>query len=515
MGFCDGSTSGSVLFNVGSSEGQSANSSMAEISFRAIGDIGDISPLTIEIRNFVDTAGRDISVSNEDGQIKITDALLGDVSCDGQINIIDAMFVFQYDVELREGVIGCSLADPTTMMNLDVCDVNIDGQCNSTDGLFIMQCVDGFNVHAFCPNGQTLLQSQHNQNLNQVTKETLTTLHITADIQNSAAGTTATIPITTSVTDGLLGATTVEVRYDPSVLSLNDCNTNPNRDFNTVTCNETFENDGTNPDVVRFSAVSAVGVSGEALSVVDLIFDVVGDVGSSTILDIEIVTAGEPTGATIIDINDQDETVMVVPGTVKGSDTYLDISSLQIATTISPIDGAYQSMERNNEKAMDINDLVNAAKNSNGSIEECCPFSLWSLFRRPSNEMKSYIPFIISGELDTNITIPIRINDITNYNIHGYQLQATFDPTVLQFEEITFANSLSKGWSEIHNVYPPEEGQHLSIISITGYSREELAGQGELLYLTFKIVGELGNERPVTIKSLEFSEGWTLVNINK
>ncbi len=73
---------------------------------------------------------------------------LGDVSCDFVVNVVDALFIMQYDVALRSAVSSCPL--PADSMNLTACDVSGDATCNVVDALFVMQCDVGI-ANPFCP----------------------------------------------------------------------------------------------------------------------------------------------------------------------------------------------------------------------------------------------------------------------------------------------------------------------------------------------------------------------------
>ncbi len=76
---------------------------------------------------------------------------LGDVNCDGLVNVVDALFVLQGEVGLREPGIGCPLPPPPPdTLNVAVCDVNDDAFCNVVDALFILQCEVGIS-NSFCP----------------------------------------------------------------------------------------------------------------------------------------------------------------------------------------------------------------------------------------------------------------------------------------------------------------------------------------------------------------------------
>jgi type VI secretion system secreted protein Hcp len=78
----------------------------------------------------------------------------GDVNCDGVVNVVDALFILQYEVGLRVDGGGCPLPPPPHEL-LDAAggDVNKDGLTNVVDALFILQCEVGVKPGAnmaFC-----------------------------------------------------------------------------------------------------------------------------------------------------------------------------------------------------------------------------------------------------------------------------------------------------------------------------------------------------------------------------
>ena len=95
---------------------------------------------------FADPSGNAIPVALQDGQIRV--GVLGDVNCDAATNVIDGLFVLQYDVGLRAA--GNQCPPPTGSLYTPACDVNHDSNCNVIDGLFILQCDVGIH-NAFCP----------------------------------------------------------------------------------------------------------------------------------------------------------------------------------------------------------------------------------------------------------------------------------------------------------------------------------------------------------------------------
>lgn len=77
-------------------------------------------------------------------------ALLGDVNCDRQVNVVDALYIMQREVQLRTDSATCPAADTDGTLLHPVGDVNADMNVNVLDALAIMQC-EAQIANAFCP----------------------------------------------------------------------------------------------------------------------------------------------------------------------------------------------------------------------------------------------------------------------------------------------------------------------------------------------------------------------------
>lgn len=69
--------------------------------------------------------------------------LRGDVNCDDQVNIVDALVIAQFDVNIRSDGGACPLAMPATELNPARGDFNFDGRVNIVDALVIARCDAG------------------------------------------------------------------------------------------------------------------------------------------------------------------------------------------------------------------------------------------------------------------------------------------------------------------------------------------------------------------------------------
>jgi uncharacterized repeat protein (TIGR01451 family) len=71
----------------------------------------------------------------------VTVQACGDVNCDGDVDAVDALFILQYVVGLRDGSNECPA--PAGAMYLPACDVDCDYDCDAVDALFVLQYVVG------------------------------------------------------------------------------------------------------------------------------------------------------------------------------------------------------------------------------------------------------------------------------------------------------------------------------------------------------------------------------------
>ena len=67
--------------------------------------------------------------------------VLGDVSCDGELTVFDAVFIAKFITGERTAAVGCPLTDPNAQLNADRADANGDGVVNVLDAVTISQCV--------------------------------------------------------------------------------------------------------------------------------------------------------------------------------------------------------------------------------------------------------------------------------------------------------------------------------------------------------------------------------------
>jgi hypothetical protein len=126
--------------------------------------------------------------------------------------------------------------------------------------------------------------------------DAITTL-VRAGSGEVAPGATITVPVTAEnvPADSPLAAATIEILYDPSVLDATSCDIDPNAMFDSAACNPDFDNNGIDPDTVRFNVTSVSGVSGDPL-LANITFAAVGQSGDTTVVAVVIAVFADPAG---------------------------------------------------------------------------------------------------------------------------------------------------------------------------------------------------------------------------
>lgn len=281
---CNTNTSGLIILSAISTNGLTNRGKIAEIDFQAVGSAGATTSLATTITTFTDAHGGPIPFDVQSTPIVIAEYLKGDVSCDKISNAVDALFILQYGIRLRNPANQCPL--PVDTLLLPGCDVNNNQNCDAVDALFILQCTVKI-TNSFCP-----IQANPSNRWYSMAGDAV----LSVGSQTAAPNSTVTIPVTMTVNSGRLGAATIEIHYDPAVVKPVNCLVNPQGHLDSVLCNINFERDGNKPDVISFSALSLNGITAKA-HLVNLIFEAVGQADSTTDLTAVISLYSDTQGA--------------------------------------------------------------------------------------------------------------------------------------------------------------------------------------------------------------------------
>ena len=99
-----------------------------------------------------------------------------------------------------------------------------------------------------------------------------------------------------------VGAVTVDVTYNPAVKTVTGCTADPQHRFDTALCNKNYRS-----NTIRFSGMSAAGLSGSP-RLADVTFRASGTRGDCTTLDVSVATFTKPDGSPITPVSTQDGT---------------------------------------------------------------------------------------------------------------------------------------------------------------------------------------------------------------
>lgn len=310
---------GAVRFNLTSTAGVTGNPVLANLEFHVIGQPGASSVLDIVRVVFADPSGVTIAANEQDGAVHV--GRHGDVNCDDHIDSRDAMFVLQYDVGLRAAGDQCPVPPENTLL-LSMCDVNQDDHCNIIDALFILQCDVGLH-NVLCPADQIPRASGQWPRASAPTPRAQPHAAI---VQIGSAtvspGGSVTAPVTATLSGGeLLGSVTMEVAYDPAVVTNTGCVPDPGGIFDGKICNRNF------PNKVRFNVISTDGRTG-TLVLANLTFFASGTPGACTPLTGTIEVFSDPNGLPIPYTLEQGQICLTVPSNVVLSDLGRDEQAL-------------------------------------------------------------------------------------------------------------------------------------------------------------------------------------------
>lgn len=120
-----------LLLTTGEIPGPAGNFTLVNVSLRAVGSVGAVSPLTVVMRESVHANGSAFALAVVPGSFR--SGLLGDVTGDGLIDAFDASALSEYVVGLRTAA----------QIQIANADATRDGAVTGADAMFIRQFVGG------------------------------------------------------------------------------------------------------------------------------------------------------------------------------------------------------------------------------------------------------------------------------------------------------------------------------------------------------------------------------------
>jgi hypothetical protein len=128
-GIPDANATGQLTMSWFDVVGHSGDYTFAALTFHAVGAAPSETLLDLSVSTFIDSLGQPIACEDSDGTLTVLNLMEGDVTLDLHTNIVDAMFVAQYTVGLRQFDAAQLLCG----------DTNDDGHVDIVDAMHIAQ----------------------------------------------------------------------------------------------------------------------------------------------------------------------------------------------------------------------------------------------------------------------------------------------------------------------------------------------------------------------------------------
>jgi len=278
-GVCNSNVNGQIQFNGLSTSGLQGEFDLIDVVFQAVGQENETSALDLSTTVFADSDGHAISVTVQDGSVTIGQAV-GDVSCDSLVNVVDGLYILQYDVGSRRAANSCPLASGTLL--LDHCDVSKDNTCNSVDALFILQCDVGIS-NTFCPARFPAPPNANNQPTDIAGGAT-----VEVGSHNVSPSSTVNVPVSVNLGHIQLGTAKIKVDFDPNIVQVTACQV-----ANSLVGECNVDNE---KGLILFNALSVSGVTG-TITLAEITWQ--GTSAGTSSLDVGIQTFADSAGQTI------------------------------------------------------------------------------------------------------------------------------------------------------------------------------------------------------------------------
>ena len=252
---------------------------------------------TLNLGNHVVTAiySGDSNVAGSTGTLsggQQVNGILGDTNLDGKVDAVDALCILR-SVAGLPSTLACPPAPATVL------DVNGTGSVDAVDALCVLRAVTGLPVTATCPlppipasAAPTAATTTAPAAAAPATATGGGTGYPLVGIQpnrvNLAAGSSTTVQVQAETTEGL-GAWTVDVIYDPTVVKVTGCTATAAN----ALCNATFAS-----NTIRLTGVSVSGLTGTQ-TLANITFTAVASKGSSSAVSVGLRTFANATGAPI------------------------------------------------------------------------------------------------------------------------------------------------------------------------------------------------------------------------
>ena len=111
------------------------------------------------------------------------------------------------------------------------------------------------------------------------------------------------------------------------------------------------------------------------------------------------------------------------------------------------------------------------------------------------------LPPTAQGGHNSQVMLPVTLQNVDERAIFAYQFTIRFDPSVLAALGVSTTNTLSAAWSIAENHQTPWE------LTVAAFHTTPLVSSGHLLTLRFTVVGQPTMQSAMTWQTLLFNEG--------
>jgi hypothetical protein len=115
----------------------------------------------------------------------------------------------------------------------------------------------------------------------------------------------------------------------------------------------------------------------------------------------------------------------------------------------------------------------------------------------------------ISANTGTEVTLPLRLDELQWVDVNAYQFDLTYDPSVISPADAaaTISGTMSEGLNVVYNSSEP------GLLRVTVYGAIPAIGDGVYLDLHFKVIGNEGTSTPISIENFRLGDGSGTVKV--
>lgn len=107
-----------------------------------------------------------------------------------------------------------------------------------------------------------------------------------------------------------------------------------------------------------------------------------------------------------------------------------------------------------------------------------------------------------SADQGYQVTIPVRVTDVSAYDIYSYEFTLKYNNLVLKPIRVDHENTICASWSA-----PVVNDSTSGTLVVGGYNAYKLTGKGRMVNITFNVIGQVGMVSDLTLTYFMFNNG--------